>query len=305
MATSSFKPVMSKVVAETRTAQARRGLFIFFALLIPFTALFQWQMITRGGIWVLPLMLLPAAVSVVARLAQGEGFRDVSFRLGRRSWKALLYAWLFPVVVGFIAYGTAWGTGLAEFVPPTEVFGRTFPPLVTFTFSLLPILTIAMLQTALPVAGEEIGWRGFMLTRLIDAGMPYPLLVSGLIWALWHLPLILAGVYAAGTSPLLASLLFLIGTTSAGYVLAILRLRTGSIWPVILLHSTWNPIIQGPFDWATTGPAARLWTGESGILTAGVLLIAALVLARSQWFVQREPERLDEVPIANQTSYSS
>jgi membrane protease YdiL (CAAX protease family) len=305
MATSTLKPAMSKVVAETRTSQARRGLIIFFALLIPFTALFQWLMITRGGIWVLPLMLLPAAASVVARLAQGEGFRDVSFRLGRRSWKALLYAWLFPVVLGFIAYGTAWGTGLAEFVPPAEVFGRTFPPLIAFTLSLLPILTIAMLQTALPVAGEEIGWRGFMLTRLIDAGVPYPLLASGLIWALWHLPLILAGVYAAGTSPLLASLLFLIGTTSAGHVLAILRLRTGSIWPAILLHSTWNPIIQGPFDWATTGPAARLWTGESGILTAGVLLIAALLLARSQSFVPGEPERLNEVPSAKQTYYGS
>ena len=42
-------------------------------------------------------------------------------------------------------------------------------------------------------AGEEIGWHGYMLTRLVDAGMAKPILTSGLIWGLWHVPLILGG----------------------------------------------------------------------------------------------------------------
>jgi hypothetical protein len=41
-------------------------------------------------------------------------------------------------------------------------------------------------------AGEEIGWRGYMLTRLVDAGIPRPVLASGLIWGLWHVPVVLA-----------------------------------------------------------------------------------------------------------------
>ena len=36
------------------------------------------------------------------------------------------------------------------------------------------------------VPGEEIGWRGYMLTRLIAAGVPNAVLVSGVIWGLWH-----------------------------------------------------------------------------------------------------------------------
>ena len=57
-------------------------------------------------------------------------------------------------------------------------------------------------------AGEEIGWRGYMLTRLIDAGVPAPVIVSGLIWGLWHVPLIVAGIiYGAHPSPALAVVL--------------------------------------------------------------------------------------------------
>jgi uncharacterized protein len=42
-------------------------------------------------------------------------------------------------------------------------------------------------------AGEEIGWRGYMLTRLTEGGIRYPVLASGVIWGLWHVPLIVTG----------------------------------------------------------------------------------------------------------------
>jgi membrane protease YdiL (CAAX protease family) len=286
---------MAKAMVETRTTQARRGLLIFFALLIPFSALFEWLLVTRGLVWVAPLMWTPAAASIVARLALGEGFGDVSFRLGRGSGKALLYAWLFPVGAGLIAYGIAWLIRLTQFAPPTHLFGYTFTPLTGFIVSLAVFLTVGTAQSAPTAAGEEIGWRGYMLTRLIDARVPAPLLVSGLIWAAWHLPLILAGVYLPGTSLLVTVPLFVVGATALAYVLAILRLDTGSIWPAVLLHASWNALIQGPFDHATTGAAAPLWTGEAGILTVTVVVIAAFLLARRPWTMHREPVPSNEL----------
>ena len=83
-----------------------------------------------------------------------------------------------------------------------------------------------------------------MLTRLIDAGVPRPVLVSGLIWAGWHLPLIFAGIYAAGPYPALSAVLFSVSITSVAYILARMRLETDSIRPVIFAHSAWNSIIQ-------------------------------------------------------------
>ncbi|MBL9040520.1 MAG: CPBP family intramembrane metalloprotease [Myxococcales bacterium] len=36
---------------------------------------------------------------------------------------------------------------------------------------------------------KQSGWRGYLLSRLVDSGIPRPILVSGLLWAVWHFPL--------------------------------------------------------------------------------------------------------------------
>ena len=146
-------------------------------------------------------------------------------------------------------------------------------------------------------AGEEIGWRGYMLTRLIDAGVLRPILASGVIWGLWHVPLILAGMYVAGSSPVVTAVLFMVASTSFCFVIARMRLETGSIWPAVALHAAWNSIIQSAFGVATTGAVAALWVGEAGILTALVLVVAAVIFSRGTWtYVRGLPER--GVPIS-------
>ena len=80
--------------------------------------------------------------------------------------------------------------------------------------------------------------------------------------------------------------------TSFGFVIARMRLETGSIWPAIALHGAWNSTIQGAFDPATTGTdaGATLWVGEAGILTALALVIAAVIFSRGYWTLRRVPE---------------
>lgn len=295
MTASSLQPTITVGQINTGASAARRGLLIYFALLVPLSAGFEWLMVTHTVLWVVPLMWTPTFASVVARLARHEGFADVSFHLGgRRGWQAVLFGLVFPLVIGLVAYGTAWTTELAQFVIPTTgltpklLAGLTLPATLIFVLALLIAATVGTVFSALLAIGEEIGWRGYMLTRLIDAGIPRPVLVSNLIWALWHIPMTLAGVYAAGSSPVLSAGLLLIGVLAIGHVIAWLRLNTGSIWPGIALHAAWNSMIQGPFDHATTGPAATLWTGESGILTMLVLIIAALIINRRPWAMLRQ-----------------
>ncbi len=234
---------------------ARRGLAIYFAIVLTLSVVIEGFLIanpTRVGAIAL-LMLVPTVASVVARLALREGFADVSFRLGgRRGLGAIGIALVFPVAVGIIAYGIAWTMGLAGLDSPFSA-GMVLP------FAIGSIIGLVL------AAGEEIGWRGYMLTRLIDAGVPRPVFASGLIWALWHVPLVLGGVYAAGPSPALSAALIVVTATSFGYVLARLRLETGSVWPAVVLHAAWNHIIQQLFDKATTGAGAMLWVGESGV----------------------------------------
>ena len=188
---------------------ARRGLAIFFVVLIAGTAYFEHKILMlAGGIehhlgLIYAQMWWVTVASVVARLIMRESPRDLSFRWG--GWagtRAVLLATALPLVVGVVAYGVAWNTGLAKFQPPDLPhtwlgISITRPAAVRFCQLLLMMLTVGGVLSCKSAAGEEIGWRGYMLTRLVAGGLPAPILVSGLIWGLWHTPLILGGQYAS------------------------------------------------------------------------------------------------------------
>ncbi|MGA9119793.1 MAG: CPBP family intramembrane glutamic endopeptidase [Bacteroidota bacterium] len=274
-----------------KQAQARVSLGVYLGLVILGSAPLLWFVITSGlpveSAEQLPrmiaLMWVPAIASVVTRIIRREGFRDVSFRLGGwRGVRAIGLAIVFPAIVGLIAYGVAWGSGLAEFALPANGWfsGISSPPL-RFAAVLIASMLLGSLVGVITAAGEEIGWRGFMLTRLVDGGVPHPLLVSGVVWGLWHVPGILSGQYAAGPYPWLSALLFLVLAIGISVFWGKLRLQTGSVWCAVLGHSAWNAVIEGPFTSYTRGSDAALWVGESGIIVVIVVGIVTFVLARS------------------------
>ncbi|MBU7314801.1 type II CAAX endopeptidase family protein [Paenibacillus oleatilyticus] len=271
--------------AHHRVQSARRGLTVFFAFLVPLSCLGYW--LTLHDVkWVLFLMWTPALASLLSRLLLREGFADISLRLGgKRTLKFIPIVLLLPIAVDLAAYGIAWMSGLAQFAAPATYL--TASPIVLFIFLLLANATLGTIQGLIGSFGEEVGWRGYMLTRLIDARVPRPVLVSGLVWGVWHLPLMVAGVYYAGPFLLLSILLFMVTVTSFGYVMAYLRLTSGSIWPAVLLHASWNAITQNVFDLFTKGDSALLWTGESGIFVALALLAVAFIVSRKPWTIIR------------------
>jgi len=179
--------------------------------------------------------------------------------------------------------------GLAEFQPPlsarSHLYSDSASPNLLASF--LISATLGTVVNCFSAFGEEVGWRGYMLTRLVAAGVPRPVFVSGLIWALWHVPLILSGLYAAGSHPWLSAALFVIGAIAEAYLAASLRLRSGSIWPAVVMHGAWNAIIQGTFDRATAGSSFAV--GESGWLTVIVTIGFVLVATRGVWALQRQP----------------
>src|SRR5262249_29797478 len=148
-------------------------------------------------------------------------------------------------------------------------------------------MTLGVVLSMITAFGEEVGWRGYMLTRLVDAGVPHPVLVSGVIWFLYHVPLILTGLYAAGPSPALSAALFGVTVTGGAYLTARLRLQSGSVWPPAVFHATWNVVVQGVFDAFTAGGGAshtdNIWIGESGILVCIANLAVVLFVLRKPW----------------------
>ena len=82
---------------------------------------------------------------------------------------------------------------------------------------------------------------------------------------------------------------FMVGATAFAVVLARFRLQTGSIWPAIVLHGAWNSVIQSAFDPAAAGPGAQVWLGESGILVALILVVAAALMSWGRWAMLAAP----------------
>jgi membrane protease YdiL (CAAX protease family) len=267
----------------------------YLAVVVVLSAALEGAIIaTRQEGLIVLLMWAPALACALVRLVRREGFADVSFRVGgRRTWLALLLAFLLPFGVGLVAYVPAWLSGLATFAPPESVPGAG--PAVQLLALAGRVLTGGLLVSLVLALGEEIGWRGYLLPRLVDAHVPRALLVSGVIWGLWHLPLIVSGLYAAGPDPLRSALVFMGAVVPAAVLFGWARLLTGSVWPAVVAHGAWNSVIQSVFDASTTGPGAAVWTGESGLLTSAVLIALAVavtvVVRRQGWPVLRTPPR--------------
>lgn len=266
-------------------ATPRRGLLLFLGLLVLGSAPLLALIVSSGrpvdtlALYVFPLMWTPALASIATRVLTGEGFGDLSFALrNRRVLRTVGLGVGFPVAVGAIAYGAAWGLGLVAFAAPV---GSGWP-VAAFGSRLLFAGTVGAAVGTVSAAGEEIGWRGYLIPRLIDAELPAPFVLGGLVWGLWHLPAILTGQYAAGGSRLLSGGLFLALTVSLTALWSTWTIETGSLWPAIVAHAAWNAVIQGPFDAFAGGPLATTLVGESGVFVVATTAVLVVLLVRGR-----------------------
>ncbi len=277
-------PIVTNTDDGMQVRRARQSLLLFACFLIPLSSFGFWVWVTfPDAPFILPTLafsLSPGLASVLTRLVRREGFTDVSFRWrGPRMRSAFLLALTFPLVVGVVAYGFAYLTGLAKFDPPPFPVAVS-SPLGQFG-AIMAFSIVGIVLILIPNAGEEIGWRGYMLPRMVEARLPQPVALSALVWGTWHLPVLFASVYLVGPSRFISAVGLMVATFAFGSYVAWLRLSTGSVWPCVIAHAAWNSMINGGFTLATHNPTENMWIGENGILVALTLVIAALFLSRT------------------------
>lgn len=220
---------------------------------------------------VLGLMWTPGLVALVLQLVFRRTLRGLGWGWGGGRWWLLAY--LAPILYAGVAYALVWASPLGDVRP--EIFGR-----LAAKWYVIPL---GALQGCVFALGEELGWRGFLVPRLARVtGFDGTALGSGLVWAAWHVPLILFAGYDAGTPAPYSVACFTVMAVGISYLFAWITLRSGSVWPAMLLHASHNQWIQGFFDRATvdTGPT-EYWTGEFGAALA-LAGIAVALLVRSQ-----------------------
>ena len=253
------------------------------------------------------LMLLCMAVPTLATLLAGIPLYDLGWRpFLRWNWKSFLAAWLVPALL------TILGAALYFLVFPArlDLSGgyvrdqilaaggeEVLSQLEAQGFSLLlPIALLSGVQVlfysfvnAIPALGEEIGWRGAMLPRLKERfGRRKGWLLGGLIWGVWHWPVIIAAGYEYGLvywgAPVLGPLVFCLFTTALGTLLDALYEKTGSIWAPALGHGAINAAATFPLLFLNPDYTDQMILGPAMVGIIGgipLFLLAAAVLAKA------------------------
>ena len=140
-----------------------------------------------------------------------------------------------------------------------------------------------------PALGEEVGWRGYMMPRLKERfGLLNGRLLGGVVWGIWHWPLMLLVGYEYGTNylgaPLLGLVVWCVVCFALNTLLDILYEKTESIWVPAIAHGAFNAIAALPQVLVTPADA---YYNVLGPMPIG--LIAALpMLAAAVWLTLRE-----------------
>lgn len=185
------------------------------------------------------------------------------------------------------------------------------PPAVAAIVTAVQLALVGTITAVVATFGEELGWRGFLTPALRPLGKWPMMLISAVIWGLWHAPLILLGYNFQDRTPL--GLLYMVMFCFAtGLGLAWLRIRSESVWPAVFGHGVLNATaVVGLIAWAssevgtlngvTVGQLAGVWA--LWLVVFGVLFALARSPKARPWRfgdgehrcpTHHAPEDLDE-----------
>ena len=261
---------------------------LFFGIAFGLTLTVSLAYPVLGNATMLLHMYTPtAAVLLMLLMVTRDGYTRPAWqslglhRAGLRGWPLALVG---PLGVMSAVYGLVWSTGVARPVMPGG-----------YTLVGVPLEFVAQLVIVSAFAlGEEIGFRGYLLPRLMGLGSTRALLLSGLLHGIWHFPLMLVTpVYPILGTWLIVGPIFLLTLTGAGVFYGFLRLESGSVWPPTLAHGAINTFLNmfKMFTITSSPVTLEYLAGETGVLT---LIVTALFAG---WFLYRLRQRPSTVAV--------
>jgi uncharacterized protein len=292
-------------------------IFLGFAFGIPWTVAL---VIALSGMWgnnPLQAMTLanmvfistPVVANIVTRLVTKEGWGHFMLRPNfRRDWRFWLAAWLLPLlaaVVGGVIFYLFFPQSLDSNLGEVRKLTASIPSVATINpWLILMSIAIQGILIAVPInsvvsLGEELGWRAYLLPKLMErfagaedanastedashsgmTGARRMALLVGLIHGVWHWPLFFLSTKLDSSSAFPFPLVYLIFTCSMSVLLSWVTLRSGSVWPAAFGHGAVNAtsalagyLLKGP-AMAMLGPAPTGLIGGLGYLTLALVLL--------------------------------
>ena len=239
-------------------------------------------------------MFTPAiAAFLVRRFITREGFATVGLRRG--PWRPYLVVWISVPLLVVGVYGLTLLLGLGRFDPTLaqltarmeelargQPLPQLPPPAILSVAIFAQSLTLGALVTSIFTFGEEFGWTGYLLIRLLPLGRWRAALIYGGFWGLWHAPIIAGGFNYPGY-PVLGPVMMCALTIAFALTQTALRLRYDSVFLTSFFHASINA--QG------LGVVPLLVVGVSPVL-GGITGIVGIVtfMAVGMWLLARTPK---------------
>lgn len=287
-------------------------------LFLGLTFFFNWLMATLffafGGKWGTPASLPIAAgymfvPMIMAIIVQKVIYKEpvkqplgISFKLNR--W--FLVAWLLPPIIVFASVGISLLLPGVEYSPGMEGLLERFESVLTaeqlqqmknqvfglhsIWIGLLLGLIAGITINAVAGFGEELGWRGFLQREFGYMGFWKSSAVIGVIWGIWHAPVILQG-HNYPTHPVIGVIMMTILCVLFAPIFSYVRFKANSVIAAAILHGTFNAtaglslmVVKGGND---------LTVGLTGLAGFIVLAIANLGIFIYEHYLAKEPITLE------------
>ena len=217
-------------------------------------------------------MLSPALAAFVTLKILKRPLSTLPWRL--KELKYLKFAYITPILYTSMAYILIWSLGFGDFFNTNQILdwskelgiegSGSFVVAVVMIFLLF---TVGVVKNIGSTLGEEIGWRGFFIFELRKIfSFKWVSLISGLIWSIWHWPVIYL-MYNGSGNLMFHIIAFTIMIVGMSFILAYYTFKSRSLWPAALYHSVHNIYIQKICTPLTiTNETSTFWIDEYGLM---------------------------------------
>ena len=272
--------------AYKKEAWSAIGIFLLFLLFFSSIAYYAILKLNPTSIYIGALMISPSIAAFFTLLVKGRKLSSLPWSL--KNIKYLKLSYVTPILYVSIAYFFIWLFGFGDFANMERVT-RWSKELglegvnqsLVIGIMIFLLLTVGVIKNLGSTLGEEIGWRGFLIFELKKV-MSFRMLslVSGIIWAVWHYPIINL-IYGRGEHLYLHIAAFTLMIVGISVILAYYTFKSESLWPAAIYHSAHNIFIQKIATPLTiTNDNSTFWIDEYGFMIPIVTTLFAIYFLR-------------------------
>ena len=284
---------------EQDRTMVKKRLIWFVTLTFAITWLIFGQIPLRGLTYgtgatiyiVMAGMFVPTLGNLLTRLITKEGFANMmlgpNFKGHIKDYLLIFFGptalLLLSVAVYFLIMPGVLDLQLTALQEPAARTGVLSAQTLLLVM-VLQVMIIGPIINIIPTLGEELGWRAYLLPKLrLLLSDRWALVVTGIIWGLWHAPVIAMG-HNYGTTytgyPWLGILMMVVFCVWLGIIEGYAAIKLNSVIPAAMIHSSINAGAGLAVLMAKTGSNPLLGPAITGLIGGLPFIVVALILLK-------------------------